>query len=63
MVTTTMAIERDRGCIEYPRCGYWWQEEGEPDFFPFEKEAKGFQFTRVSRIRPRLSGPRQDQDS
>ena len=49
MVTTAMAIERERErrCMEYPGCGYWWQEEGEPDFFYFGKEAEGFQFTRV----------------
>ena len=63
MVTTDMAKERDGGCMEYPGCGYWWQEEGESDFFLFRKEAEGFQFTRVSGIGSWLSGPKPDQDS
>ena len=65
MVTTAMAIkrERERGCTEYPGYGYWWQEEGEPDFFLFGKEAEGFQFMRASGIGPQLSRPKSDQDS
>ena len=53
MVIMAMAIqrERDRGCTEYPGCWYWWQEEGEPDFFPFGKEAEGFPVHRGFRDR------------
>ena len=60
MVRISMAIERDRGCTEHPRCGSWWQEEGELVFFKFGERSRRLLVLEGFRDRATTTMPRID---